>query len=141
MSELPEIRIGTADREKALDALSLHFSEGRLTVPEFDERSATIASATTRGELDTVFVDLPATPGTAQAPARTGASPVPATAGTGIDWRAVVMPVVIFGSLALFFLTDFDQNWLFFLLIPLAGVVLSAGGHSKNEKRKKKRNR
>ena len=40
MSEPPEIRIGTVDREKALEALSQHFSEGRLTVPEFDERSA-----------------------------------------------------------------------------------------------------
>ncbi|KQU58835.1 hypothetical protein ASG84_13955 [Rhodococcus sp. Leaf278] len=131
MSELPEIRIGTADREKALDALSLHFSEGRLTVPEFDERSATIASATTRGELDTVFVDLPATSTTPRTPASADTS-------AGLDWRAVVMPIVIFGSLALFFLTDFDQKWLFFLLIPLAGALLSAGGHSKSPKKKKK---
>lgn len=131
MSELPEIRIGTADREKALDALSLHFSEGRLTVPEFDERSATIASATTRGEIDTVFVDLPATSTTSRTPASADTS-------AGLDWRAVVMPIVIFGSLALFFLTDFDQKWLFFLLIPLAGALLSAGGHSKSPKKKKK---
>ncbi|OZC78620.1 hypothetical protein CH251_02370 [Rhodococcus sp. 06-462-5] len=137
MSELPEIRIGTADREKALDALSLHFSEGRLTVPEFDERSATIASATTRGELDTVFVDLPAASTPPHTPARPEQSPAPAETG-GIDWRAVVMPLVIFGSLALFFLTDFDNKWLFFLLIPLAGALLSAGGHSKSPKKKKK---
>ncbi|OZC54585.1 DUF1707 domain-containing protein [Rhodococcus sp. 14-2483-1-1] len=141
MSELPEIRIGTADREKALDALSLHFSEGRLTVPEFDERSATIASATTRGELDTVFVDLPAASAPSHTPARPGQSPAPAEAGGGLDWRAVVMPLVIFGSLALFFLTDFESKWLFFLLIPLAGALLSAGGHSKSPKKKKKRER
>ncbi|MDV8020515.1 DUF1707 domain-containing protein [Rhodococcus sp. IEGM 1330] len=136
MSELPEIRIGTADREKALEALGLHFSEGRLTVPEFDERSATVASATTRGEIDKVFVDLP-TASTSHTPAQLGTSP--AEGGVGIDWRAVVMPLVVFGSLALFFLTDFDQKWLFFLLIPLAGALLSAGGHSKDEKRKKKK--
>lgn len=139
MSELPEIRIGTADREKALDALSLHFSEGRLTVPEFDERSATIASAMTRGELDRVFVDLPAVSGTeAASVARPGAS-TPATAKSGFDWAAVVMPIVIFGSLALFFVTDFDQRWLFFLLIPLAGAILSAAGHPADKKKKKKR--
>lgn len=141
MSELPEIRIGTADREKALGALSLHLSEGRLTVPEFDERSATIASATTRGELDTVFVDLPATPTRPHTPDRPQQSPAPAETGGGLDWRAVVMPLVIFGSLALFFLTDFDNNWLFFLLIPLAGALLSASGHSKSTKRKKTRER
>ena len=138
MSELPEIRIGTADREKALEALSLHFSEGRLTVPEFDERSAVVASATTRGEIDNVFVDLPAA-STSHTPAQLGKSPAPTEGGAGIDWRAVVMPLVIFGSLALFFLTDFDQKWLFFLLIPLAGALLSAGGHSKDEKKKKKK--
>ena len=137
MSELPEIRIGTADREKALDALSLHLSEGRLTVPEFDERSATIASATTRGELDTVFVDLPATSSPPHAPARLETSPASAETAGGLDWRAVVMPLVIFGSLALFFLTDFDQKWLVFLLIPLAGALLSAGGHSKKAKKKR----
>ncbi|WP_415974251.1 DUF1707 SHOCT-like domain-containing protein [Rhodococcus sp. 077-4] len=138
MSELPEVRIGTADREKALEALSLHFSEGRLTVPEFDERSATVASATTRGEIEKVFIDLPTVSGTSHTPVQLGKSPAPAEDGAGIDWRAVVMPLVIFGSMALFFLTDFDQKWLFFLLIPLAGALLSAGGHSEGKKKKKK---
>ncbi|WP_032370687.1 DUF1707 SHOCT-like domain-containing protein [Rhodococcoides fascians] len=137
MSELPEIRIGTADREKALDVLVQHFSEGRLTVPEFDERSATIASATTRGQLESVFVDLPAASGTASV-ARSGTD-APAVKDRGIDWTAVVMPIVIFGSLALFFLTDFDQKWLFFLLIPLAGAILSAVGHPADKKKKKKK--
>ena len=136
MSELPEIRIGTADREKALDVLGQHFSEGRLTVPEFDERSATIASATTRGQLESVFVDLPAASGTASV-ARSGTD-APAVKDRGIDWAAVVMPIVIFGSLALFFLTDFDQKWLFFLLIPLAGAILSAVGHPADKKKKKR---
>ncbi|TFI41340.1 DUF1707 domain-containing protein [Rhodococcus sp. 1R11] len=137
MSELPEIRIGTADREKALDVLGQHFSEGRLTVPEFDERSATIASATTRGQLESVFVDLPAASGTASV-ARSDAGN-PAVKDRGIDWAAVVMPIVIFGSLALFFVTDFDQKWLFFLLIPLAGAILSAVGHPADKKKKKKK--
>jgi hypothetical protein len=137
MSELPEIRIGTADREKALDVLGQHFSEGRLTVPEFDERSATIASATTRGQLESVFVDLPAASGTASV-ARSGTD-APAVKDRGIDWAAVVMPIVIFGSLALFFLTDFDQKWLFFLLIPLAGAILSAVGHPADKKKEKKK--
>ncbi|MGV8872165.1 MAG: DUF1707 SHOCT-like domain-containing protein [Rhodococcus sp. (in: high G+C Gram-positive bacteria)] len=138
MSELPEIRIGTVDREKALDALSLHFSEGRLTVPEFDERSATIASASTRGELDKVFVDLPTASGS-HSPTPLGTTPAPVEAGGGLDWRAVVMPLVIFGSMALFFLTDFESKWLFFLLIPLAGALLAAGGHSTSTKKKKKK--
>ncbi|WP_045841976.1 DUF1707 SHOCT-like domain-containing protein, partial [Rhodococcus sp. PML026] len=114
-----------------------HFSEGRLTVPEFDERSATIASATTRGQLESVFVDLPTASGTASL-ARSDTD-APVVKDRGIDWAAVVMPIVIFGSLALFFLTDFDQKWLFFLLIPLAGAILSAVGHPADKKKKKKK--
>lgn len=130
MSERPEIRIGTADREKALESLSGHFGEGRLTVPEFDERSGAIATAMTRGDLDSVFADLPAdgadSPG-ALAPADSGA----VDEAGGVDWRAIVMPIVVFGSLALFFVTDFDNRWLFFLLIPVAGAVLAALGQPK----------
>lgn len=143
MSNLPEVRIGNAEREDALAALSRHLSDGRLTVSEFDDRSAAIASATTRGELEPLFADLPSTPVTLAAPAAVSAplapaqSSVPAEEGDGIDWRALVMPIVVIGSLALFFVTDFAQNWLFFLLVPLVGAILSATGGVTTKKNKK----
>ncbi|MBK7720754.1 MAG: DUF1707 domain-containing protein [Austwickia sp.] len=61
-------RIGNADRDAAVDALSGHLSAGRLTDGEFHERSERARSCQTRGELDAVFADLPATAAPAIAP-------------------------------------------------------------------------
>lgn len=123
MSDLPELRIGTAEREHALEALSRHFSDGRLTVTEFDERSAQITAATTRGQLDTVFADLPAL--TPSAPAK--ASPEADESEDEKNWRNTVMAVVPFVALALFFLVPIDHSWLFFLLIPATAAILFGG--------------
>ncbi|EKT76343.1 hypothetical protein WSS_A43191 [Rhodococcus opacus M213] len=118
MSDVPEIRIGTAEREQALNLLSEHFAAGRLTVPEFDERSLAVTNATTRGELDRVFTDLPAT--TVGAPAKAE------SAGTDNDqnWRRIVMSVIPLVALVLFFVVPVDNSWLFFLMIPAAGAIL-----------------
>ncbi|MGF7124605.1 DUF1707 SHOCT-like domain-containing protein [Rhodococcus sp. AG1013] len=123
MADVPDIRIGTAEREQALDALTRHFSDGRLTVTEFDERSGRIAAATTRGQLDTLFADLPAL--TASAPAT-----APEPSGDSDDtpgWRNSVMAVIPFVALALFFLVPMDNSWLFFLLIPATAAILFGG--------------
>ncbi|MCA1006395.1 DUF1707 domain-containing protein [Rhodococcus hoagii] len=125
MSDLPEIRIGTAEREQALAALSQHFSDGRLTVTEFDERSGQIASATTRGQLDQVFTDLPALTAPAPAPAET--SPAVDDSDDEKTWRNTVMAVIPFVALALFFLVPVDHSWLFFLLIPATAAILFGG--------------
>lgn len=128
MSDVPEIRIGTAEREQALDALTQHFSDGRLTVSEFDERSGQIAAATTRGQLDKVFADLPAlappTPAHASDAAGRRGHDDPETEKT---WRNTVMAVIPLVALALFFLVPIDNSWLFFLLIPATAAVLFGG--------------
>ncbi|MBV6758265.1 DUF1707 SHOCT-like domain-containing protein [Rhodococcus opacus] len=118
MSDVPEIRIGTAEREQALNSLSEHFAAGRLTVPEFDERSLAVTNATTRGELDRVFTDLPAT--TAAAPAKAEA----ADTDRDQNWRRIVMSVIPLVALVLFFVVPVDNSWLFFLMIPAAGAIL-----------------
>ncbi|MEN0134592.1 MAG: DUF1707 domain-containing protein [Rhodococcus sp. (in: high G+C Gram-positive bacteria)] len=118
MSDVPEIRIGTAEREQALSSLSEHFAAGRLTVPEFDERSLAVTNATTRGELDRVFTDLPAT--TAAAPAKAEA----ADTDRDQNWRRIVMSVIPLVALVLFFVVPVDNSWLFFLMIPAAGAIL-----------------
>ncbi len=59
MDDKPEVRIGTSERERAQSALSEHFSEGRLDMPEFEERSSLAAAARTVGDLAAVFIDLP----------------------------------------------------------------------------------
>lgn len=55
-----EIRVGDAEREDALRALGEHLSAGRLDIDEYGERTAKVAAAKTRGELLTLFADLPA---------------------------------------------------------------------------------
>lgn len=59
MTETPSERVGDAAREKALHELSQHLSTGRLTLSEFDERTAAAATATTTTELAVLFADLP----------------------------------------------------------------------------------
>lgn len=117
MAEPPEIRIGTAEREHALEQLSRHLSEGRLTVTEFDERSGQITTALTRRQLDQVFADLPAP--TAQLPV------VPSAATPerrfSPDWQGRIMAVIPILALVLFFVTG---SWLWFLAIPAAGALL-----------------
>lgn len=123
MSDLPEIRIGTAEREHALEALTQHFSDGRLTVTEFDERSGQIATATNRGQLDRVFEDLPAL--TQSAPAKVSSEAEDADREK--TWRNTVMAVIPFVALALFFVVPIDNSWLFFLLIPATAAILFGG--------------
>ena len=116
MAEPPEIRVGTAEREQALNLLSEHFSAGRLSVAEFDERSAVVTTATTKGQLDSVFTDLPAVVGEASAPAKKDTP--------GWDWRATVIAVTPIVALILFFTVG---SWLWFLLIPAVPAILEGG--------------
>lgn len=55
-----EPRAGDAERERALRELSEHFSSGRLSLPEFEERSAAVAAAESTAGLAASFADLPA---------------------------------------------------------------------------------
>lgn len=54
-----ELRIGDAERESAMQVLGEHLGAGRLTVDEYGERSAQVATARTGGEIEEIFTDLP----------------------------------------------------------------------------------
>ena len=56
---MDSLRLSDADREAAVELLGEHYSTGRLTKEEFDERSDAVWSAKTQGDLAPVFVDLP----------------------------------------------------------------------------------
>ncbi|MFC9550987.1 DUF1707 domain-containing protein [Rhodococcus sp. NPDC056960] len=135
MSDVPEIRIGTAEREQALNQLSEHFAAGRLTVVEFDERSLAVTNATTRGELERVFTDLPAT--MADSPTKVE------SVGPDSDqnWRRIVMSVIPFVALVLFFVVPVDNSWLFFLMIPAAGAILFGTRDDRHRDRRRDRDR
>ncbi|MEV0946001.1 DUF1707 domain-containing protein [Rhodococcus sp. NPDC049939] len=118
MSDVPEVRIGTAEREQALNLLSEHFAAGRLTVAEFDQRSLAVTNATTRGGLDRVFTDLP------EIMVNVPAEKTPLEPDTDRNWRHVVMSVIPLLALVLFFVVPVDNSWLFFLMVPAAGAIL-----------------
>ncbi|SDD63432.1 DUF1707 SHOCT-like domain-containing protein [Actinokineospora iranica] len=54
------IRVGTTDRERAVDALANHLAEGRLEVAEYEQRCGAATAARTRADLLALFDDLPA---------------------------------------------------------------------------------
>jgi hypothetical protein len=53
------MRISDTEREQAINMLGEHMSVGRLDVDEYGERSARATAAKTRGELTSLFTDLP----------------------------------------------------------------------------------
>jgi hypothetical protein len=57
----PELRASDADRQRAVDALLVHCTAGRLTLEELDERQGQAMQARTLTELRAVFHDLPDT--------------------------------------------------------------------------------
>lgn len=115
MAEVPEIRIGTAERERALADLGTHFEAGRLSVAELDERSKAVATATTHGELVPLFADLPSL--------EPDPSPEPPKTRRVGDWRGASTIVTPLIALVLFFTLG---SWVWFLLIPAVPLLLEA---------------
>ncbi len=132
MSDEPDVRIGTPEREAAQQQLNEHFSQGRLEVNEFEERSSLVAGARTRSELDTVFHDLP------RAPATVDPDAVAKPSQTR-SWRHTVLGATPIVAVVLFFLLNghFDQAWLVFLLVPLVGAVLGGGEFQRDRSRRR----
>ncbi|MFI6997911.1 DUF1707 domain-containing protein [Nocardia sp. NPDC050175] len=130
MEELPEVRIGTAEREEAMQRLSDHFAAGRLSVAEFDERSAVVAAAVTRGDVTPVFADLP------DPLVKAAAVPAKAESGFLSEWPERVMAVVPIIAVILFFVT---HSWLWFLAIPLMGALLFGSRHNQDDRGRDRR--
>ena len=95
-----------------------------------------------RGQLDSVFADLPSpSPNpTASAPLDLRKTTPPANVdeddGTdGWDWRKTAMAVTPIVALILFFIVPVSNSWLFFLLIPLVGALVAGGNRSRRRDR------
>ena len=52
-------RIGDVERDRALQALGVHYAHGRLDISEYEHRSELALSSQTKMELDSLFLDLP----------------------------------------------------------------------------------
>ncbi|WP_067683372.1 DUF1707 SHOCT-like domain-containing protein [Nocardia miyunensis] len=135
MADSPDIRIGTAERETAMRRLSDHFAAGRLSVAEFDERSAVVAGAVTHGDLVGVFADLPE-PAT-QPQQSASSSPRQRRAGRA-EVRGAAMGLTVIVALVLFFVL---HTWLWFLLIPAAAILLGPSGRRDQGQRRREERR
>lgn len=59
MAEFQPLRIGDEERNKAVELLSEHMAEGRLTQAEFNERLSIALGARTNDDIERIFEDLP----------------------------------------------------------------------------------
>ena len=60
-SQKTQIRIGDAERDRAVAALGDHFAAGRLNNDEFEQRMEQAIKARFNDDLEPLFVDLPRT--------------------------------------------------------------------------------
>jgi hypothetical protein len=120
------LRIGSAEREQAMELLTRQFSEGRLDVDEFSRRSAQISAAVTRADLEPIFADLPVKP-TPLALTTEGSDAEIDPTGQRRDWRSIVMAMAPLVALAVTVLAPWHNAWLVWLLIPVVAVVLYGG--------------
>ena len=106
-----DVRIGTDEREQAVQLLAQHLSAGRLELAEFEERVTAAYAARTASQLAALFRDLP--------------GPVPAMPGyrTGRPWvsRRLILLMVLLFVLAML-VVDVAFPPLF--LIPICWLVI-----------------
>ncbi|MEO7130850.1 MAG: DUF1707 domain-containing protein [Dermatophilaceae bacterium] len=121
MAEHSGMRIGDEERDEAVRALTAHFEAGRLDADAFEDRRGKALDAVTQGELVGLFADLPAKDASGQSLARPASLSTPVhSASTGAKVAKVAVSLSPFVAVALFFLTG---SWLWFLLVPVLGVV------------------
>lgn len=61
LSQKPQLRIGDAERDRAVASLGDHFAAGRLTNEEFEQRMEQAIKARFNDDLEPLFADLPRT--------------------------------------------------------------------------------
>jgi glycine/D-amino acid oxidase-like deaminating enzyme len=111
MTDSPGLRISVAERERALRELTHHLGTGRLSLDEFEIRSAAVAAADRPEQLAELFTDLPgAVPDST--PLGPPPSPLPAVGAGTVVVLGVVLALV-FGS------------W-WWLLLPIAAAAAAA---------------
>jgi uncharacterized membrane protein len=114
MSPQPEMRIGDAEREAAVEALGEHFAAGRLTKDEYDERAERAWAARTSSQLYPLFADLPRPQGR-----RAEAPPTPSRGrsphGHPGWWQGAWMAPVVMIVIALVVLTHLP--WFLLLVV------------------------
>jgi Domain of unknown function (DUF1707) len=113
----PELRIGDAERDAAVAALSEHFAAGRLSKDEFDERTTTAWTARTLGDVAPLFVDLPAP----HPPASVSTTPALSRPGSARSRRLVgsfpLAPLLVIALVVLLLRLADQTPWFAFAIV------------------------
>jgi hypothetical protein len=124
-------RVGTVERDEAIARLGEHWQAGRLDPAEHELRVTKARAAVTQADVDVLFADLPQ-----QGPPRASTGAVSATGNGGYfeGKRDTIMALTPFAALVLFFIT---HTWLWFLLVPVMGILVYGPGGNREEKRER----
>lgn len=138
----PALRCSDADRERVVAELNTHFTEGRLTLDEFDQRSSSAYQARTYADLAALTTDLPGgqvVPTVAREPELAAAPPPPATqhgrwqdaAGAVGSWLSVSVVLTVIWALSgggNFWPGWVVGIWGVFVLMHVLRTVFDQGG-------------
>ena len=113
------MRASDGERNAVADKLSRHYAEGRLDEVEFKNRLDTAMSATTRGDLNGLFDDLPRL--------QSEPAPPPPRHRRVLPWIFVVVLLAIAAGATMPFYPMYHVPWLLFAIIGLF-IWRRAGG-------------
>jgi len=135
-TERPDQRLSDAERVDAIARLAAAQTEGRLNASEYEERADAARAAVTRGDLAPLFADLPE-PALVAVGGTTGQTLLDSASSRALGGRvgATIMALTPFIAVVLFFLfgffVSFLWSWLWFLLIPVAGIIIYGPGSAR----------
>ncbi|HXY27846.1 MAG TPA: DUF1707 domain-containing protein [Acidimicrobiales bacterium] len=120
------LRASDDERNAVADKLARHYAEGRLDEAEFKTRLDTAMSATTRGELNGLFHDLPRL--TSEPP------PPPPRHRRVLEWLFLALLMVIAVGATTSFWPFVHVPWLLIALVVL--LVWRKAGHLRHQPRR-----
>ena len=118
-SQQAQVRIGDAERDRAVAALGDHFAAGRLTNEEFEQRMEQAIKARFNDDLEPLFVDLPRTVEPHVEPKSQQHSDIP-LAWAAMFWLAPLF--VITAVVAAVVLTAPWLVWIFLWMFLITGL-------------------
>jgi hypothetical protein len=127
-----DLRASQAERERVVERLRIHAGDGRLELPELEQRIERAYGARTRGELRALLADLPEPPRSS----RPGSMRQVAALGS----IAALAPLVV--AIALFTLAPPGLAWIgwpvlgwwFLAGLPAAGFGFASCGHARRSR-------
>lgn len=153
--DMPEMRIGDAERDEAVTRLREHYAAGRLTAAEFEERMSTAIAAHTRSELVPLFTDLPrdpntryftaaqdgTSPGNQLAPSNPAPPPARPPVSNPALRRALDVAVAVAWPAAIVAMISGAPWWIIFIPIFLLPALRAGmfGSHAEREAREQRR--